>query len=280
MDSFRGQWTALDGFIQEQLHVIRMHCHQVNGQTEEKPEEELHETTNNTFLPQSNVASDEADSYSLNGLTEDDGGVEALELNDDPFLSRSDIESSDNQEDDEMTERSSLISDIKRRIEELGNSLDVDETDSDSSNDLTESEPEEPQETEDNTSLSRLDVGTHKDDETDADPQNDLTESAAKDEWFQAVGNSSPIDAVSHDIETAGKLYEKGQNAQSAKTIEIGTDLTESYQDINNWRTVESNKTVLDLSGDLSTGIMFGLGHHIEDLFKCEPNQQNSNGLA
>ena len=51
---------------------------------------------------------------------------------------------------------------------------------------------------------------------------------------------------------------------------------SESYQDINNLKTVESNETVLDLSGDLSTGIMFGLGHHIEDLATCEPSQQNS----
>ena len=129
-------------------------------------------------------------------------------------------------------------------------------------------------------------------DETDPDLQNDLTESEAEDEWFQVVGNSSPMDPESHDIETAGTSYEngqdsshlietterfsEGQNAQWAKSIEIGTDLTQSNQDINNLKTVESNKTVLDLSGDLSTGIMFGLGHQIEDLFKCEPNQQNS----
>ena len=285
--------TALNSFFQEQLHLIRMHCHQLNGQTEEQPEEELPETSNNTFLPQSNVTSDhEADSHSTTGSTDNDDGVEPPGLNDGPFLSRSDIESSDENEDDDMTKMSSLISDIKRRIEELRNSLDVDETDSDSSNDLTESEPEEPPETEDNTSLSRLDVGTHKDDETDADPQNDLTESEAEDEWFQAVGNSSPMDPESHDIETVGTSYKngqdsshlietterfsEGQNAQSANTIKIGTDLIESKQDINNLKTVESNKTVLDLSGDLSTGIMFGLGHHIEDLVKCEPNQQSS----
>ena len=122
--------------------------------------------------------------------------------------------------------------------------------------------------------------------------QNDLTGSEAEDECFQAVGNSSPMDPESHDIETAGTSYKNGQdsnhlietterfsesqNAQSAKIIEIGTDLTESYQDVDNLKTVESNETVLDLSGDLSTGIMFGLGHHIEDLATCEPSQQNS----
>ena len=302
VESLNGQITALNSSFREQLHLIRMHCQQLDDRTDEQSDEESPETSNNTFLPQSNVASDyEADSHSTTGSTDNDGGVEPPELNDDPSLSRYDTESSDeneddveadslnsqtedddNQEDDDMTYMLSLISDIERRIEELRNSLDVDETDSDSSNDLTESEPEEPPETEDNTSLSRLDVDT----------QNDLTGSEAEGKWFQAVGNSSPTDPESHDIETAGTSYKNGQdsnhliettesfsesqNAQSAKIIEIGTDLTESYRDINNLKTFESNKTVLDLSGDLSTGIMFGLGHHIEDLFKCEPNQQNS----
>ena len=188
VENFNGQITALNSSFREQIHLILLHCdeliareerilsemnerfaeddnieHSPNGQTDEQSDEESLETANNAFLPRSNVIShqDEADSYSLNGSTEDDGGVEPPELNDDPFLSRSDIESSDENEDDDMTEMSSLISDIKRRIEELRNSLDVDETDSDSSNDLTESEPEEPPETEDNTSLSRLDVETH-----------------------------------------------------------------------------------------------------------------------
>ena len=367
VESLNGQITALNSSFREQLHLIILHCdellareerilsemnerfaeddnieHSPNGLTDEQSDEESLETANNAFLPRSNVIShqDEADSYSLNGSTEDDGGVEPPELNDDPFLSRSDIESSDENEDDNMTDMLSSISD--------------------SSNDLTESEPEEPPETEDNTSLPRLDVGIHineetvksnetdmeiseeefiskmcerldeddveadspnsrtedddmtymlslisdierrmeelrnsfDNDETDADPQNDLKESEAEDEWFQAVGNSAPMDPESHDIETAGTSYKNGQdsnhlietterfsesqNAQSAKIIEIGTDSTESYQDINNLKTVESNETVLDLSGDLSTGIMFGLGHHIEDLATCEPSQQNS----
>ena len=257
---FMAQWTAVTQFFREQVHLIRLHCdcieilageertssqmnekfheddnieHSLNCQTDEQSDEESPETANNAFLPRSNVVShqDEADSYSPNSQTEDD----------------------DNQEDDDMTYMLSLISDIERRMEELRNSLDVDET--------------------------------------DPDLQNDLTESEAEDEWFQVVGNSSPMDPESHDIETAGTSYKngqdsshlietterfsEGQNAQSAKTIEIGTDLTESYRDIYNLKTVESNKTILDLSGDLSTGIMFGLGHRIEDLVTCEPSQQN-----
>ena len=256
VESFNGQMTALNGFFQEQIHLIRMHCHQINGQTEEQPEEELHETSNNTFLPQSNVASDyEAESHSTTGSTDNDGGVEAPELNDDPFLSRSDIESN-------------------------------------SSNDLTRSEPEEPPETEDNTSLSRPDVGIHvdeetvksnetdlgmseeqfiskmcetldeddveadspnsrtedddmtymlslisdieqrmeelrnsfDDDETDADSQNDLTGSEAEDECFQAVGNSSPIDPEPHDIETAGTSHKNGRD--SSHSIETNRRLS------------------------------------------------------
>ena len=279
------QRTTFAQLFREQVHLIRLHCDEITAReertlsemserlaeddnieqlddwTDEQSDEESLETSNNTFLPQTNVASDEADSYSLNGSTEDDGGVEPPELNDDPFLSRSDIESSDENEDDNMTDMISSISD--------------------SSNDLTESEPEEPPETEDNTSLSRLDVGIHineetvksndtdmeiseeefiskmcerldeddveadslnsqtedddmtamsslisdvkrrieelrngfDDDETDADSQNDLTESEAEDEWFQVVGNSSPMDPESHDIETAGTSYKNGQDS-------------------------------------------------------------------
>ena len=264
------QRTTFAQLFREQVHLIRLHCDEITAReertlsemserlaeddnieqlddwTDEQSDEESLETSNNTFLPQTNVASDEADSYSLNGSTEDDGGVEPPELNDDPFLSRSDIESSDENEDDNMTDMLSSISD--------------------SSNDLTESEPEEPPETEDNTSLSRPNVGTHRDDETNADPQNDLTENEAEDEWFQAVGNSSPMDPESHDIETAVTSYTNGQNNSHS----IVTSIFESVQTNNNNETFESNKTVPDISAELSKELMLRLDLHKEGPFKSE----------
>ena len=69
-------------------------------------------------------------------------------------------------------------------------------------------------------------------DETDSDSQNDLTVSEAEDEWFQAIGNSSPMDPESHDIETAGKPYKNGQN--SRHPIETTEVFSESVQTSNN----------------------------------------------
>ena len=140
-------------------------------------------------------------------------------------------------EDGDMTEMSSLISDIKRRIEELRNSLDVDETDSDS--------------------------------------QNDLTESEAEDEWFQVVGNSSPMDSESHDIETAVTSYTNGQN--SRHPIETTEVFSESFQTSNNNETFESNKTVPDISAELSKGLMFGLDLYKEGLFKSDNSRNDGN---
>ena len=131
---FMAQCTTFAQFFREQ---VRLHCdeilareertlsemnerfaeddnieHSLNCQTDEQSDEESLETANNAFIPRSNVIfhQDEADSYSLNGSTEDDGGVEPLELNDGPFLSRFVIESSDDNEDDDMTDMLSSIS--------------------------------------------------------------------------------------------------------------------------------------------------------------------------
>ena len=241
---FMAQWTAVTQFFREQVHLIRLHCdcieilageertssqmnerfheddnieHSLNCQTDEQSDEESPETANNAFLPRSNVVShqDEADSYSLNSQTEDD----------------------DNQEDDDMTYMLSLISDIERRMEELRNSFD--------------------------------------NDETDADSQNDLTESEAEDEWFQAVGNSSPMDPESHDIETVDTSYKNGQN--SRHPIETTEVFSESVQTSNNNETFESNKTVPDISAELSKGLMFGLDLHKEGLFKSDNSWNDGN---
>ena len=246
-DAYFRRQAKVAKFHQEQQQLIQYHYDQLMSLEERRTgqicgafdevNEESSETSNYTFLPRTNVASDEADSYSLNGLTEDDGGVQPPELNDGPFLNRSDIESSDENEDDDMTDMSSLISDIKRRIEELRNSLDVDETDSDS--------------------------------------QNDLTESEVEDEWFQVVGNSSPMDSESHDIETAVTSYTNGQN--SRHPIETTEVFSESVQTSNNNETCESNKTVPDISAELSKGLMFGLDLHKKGLFKSDNSWNDGN---